>query len=129
MAGLLNKRTDTGGLSWAAARQVNLCTCLPEFYVYRDLSGFSPAFHPDSLNNTLLSPRCVLGAALVQGRRRENTFQGQGQGSCVANLIRLSSLGSPALPEVRCLKSLSIFFLFVLIRWLLLNQNKKSVGF
>lgn len=49
---------DWLGLSWAAARQVSLCTRSPESKV--DLEGFSYAFCPDGLNNTQLFKDCLL---------------------------------------------------------------------
>ena len=78
MAGLISKRSYIQGLSWAAARQVDLHTRLPESEKFNieALTGFSHVYHPDGLNNTLLSQGCILETAPTVGTV-DRTFQGQ----------------------------------------------------
>ena len=67
------------GLPWVVTRWVNL---LAHFKVYTEaVTGFSPIYHPDSLNNTLPSPSCTLESGSHCGSSgRECTFQGQARG-------------------------------------------------
>lgn len=37
-------------------------------------------YHPESLNNILLSQGSVIGQLLAEGEQAEHTFQGQGRG-------------------------------------------------
>ena len=49
------------------------------------LTGFSHVYCPDGLNNTSLSPGCILEAASSFGRQAKHTFQDRGWGEEALN--------------------------------------------
>ena len=56
------------------------CWNFKSLYSMWVLTGFSHVFSPDGLNNTSLSPGCILEAASSFGRQAKHTFQDRGWG-------------------------------------------------